>query len=221
MIKIFKNRFGFYIKTLLVYGVLLAMLHCPSMQYENNADETEKLDEVAEFSNCTIDGTLNGYPITKMLQLIERCRAIDSEFHSHRFDLSHYSDEDSEDRVNGIKDFYKRVVEVSKKLRDEKGNFSNFIAGIDPRRSERTKTVNYLCSKGKCRYSAEETTVFSRKAKEKKAIRYASQVLNKNLNKIMIMEQRLADHIEKVRLKDAVAKAKSEKIAKLLQHPLR
>jgi len=40
MMKILKNK-GFYIKTLLAYGVIIALMHSPSMQYEQKYDSNE------------------------------------------------------------------------------------------------------------------------------------------------------------------------------------
>lgn len=215
MINIFKNRLGFYIKTLLVYGILLALLHCPSMQREKKYHENDKLEGAEEFSKCTIGGgTLNGYPIARMLNLIEQCRSIDTEFHGHKFDLSQYYEDGSADRINKVKHLHSKVVKVTQKLREERVSFTDFIAGSQNRGREKTKKVSYLCSKGKCRYTTKQNLVLSRKEKEKKASRYASQVLNKYLKKLVIMDQRLNDHIERVRLKDAAVKARSEDAAK-------
>jgi len=84
MIKFFRNNLMFYLKTLAFYGLVIALLYCPAMQYDQRYDESV-VKGVASVAagiqeNVSIVSENPSYPYARIMNLIEQCRAIESEF---------------------------------------------------------------------------------------------------------------------------------------------
>ena len=104
------------------------------------------------------------------------------------------------------------------KLRDEKGSFASYVAETRFSSGEEDAKVDYLCTRGKCRYTVRGNSVYARKEPQKKASRHTSQVLNKYIEPLDVMDQRLELLLEKARLHDEAIKAQSANKAKRLLH---
>jgi len=226
MNKMFKSNFIFYIKTLVVYGVLIALLHCPSMQYEQKYDE-HSVDSVAE----NLDGVVTQigveadssnvpaklvYPYARMMNLIEQCRSIESEFRIDTVGFEHHEEE----KVGLIKALFDRSARVAQKLKEEKVRFSDYLAA-GSRRNQDDEGVHYKCAKGQCGYSVDHKDLFysdraalSHRTRRKKATQYTTQVLNEYINRMEFVSDRLMVLIDRVRRGDEAAKVRSESKAK-------
>jgi len=201
----------FYLKTLAVYAVLLALLHCPSMEYEQKYDTNDQVGVAVEYSEGYINELGGGqgrksYPYARMMNLIEQCRTLESSFHDYAHD---FSSEEESSRIDGISNLRSKVVKVAQKMREEKGSFASYVADTRFENEEEETKANYLCTKGKCRYTVRGKSVLARKAPRQKASRYTGQVLNKYIERLEVIDQRLEALIEQSRLHDEAVKARS------------
>lgn len=216
MVNKFKNILFFYLKTLGVYGILFAILYCPSMQHEQKYDE-HSVDCVAErlgnlLTNAKENSQKAGYPYARMMNLIEQARSLQSQFRVDQVDV---------EKIGAVKELYEKTQKIHERLLQEKSRFSEFLSQSQRRRGK--EEIRYVCKKTKCRYLVSDESSFytnkaalSRKARRKKTWRYTTQVLNKNINKINFIGRRLKLLIDKSHAEDEAAKARSESLAKEL-----
>lgn len=226
MNRIFKTNFLFYLKTLVIYGVLIALLHCPSMQNEHKYDE-RSVDSVVqnlggvvtevgvgaassqESQNPSVSKSV--YPYARLMNLIEQCRSIESEFRVDTVDFATHQEE----RRGLVKALYEKSEKVVQKLKEEKSRFAQHVAGSGQSREHHG--VRYYCSKGRCRYSVENDAAFysdraalSQRKRRKKATRYTTQVLSEYIDRMEFVSDRLKLLLERVKRDDEAAKARSE-----------
>ncbi|MCK4517361.1 hypothetical protein KAT92_01165, partial [Candidatus Babeliales bacterium] len=124
-----KHNSLFYVKTLAIYGVLLALVHCPSMREESNnvgldaIDSPDLVSEIKKGTSKVLSLTAPGYPYAKMMNLIEQCRSLETQFHRDTVSFNF-----QECDVKAIKRLSVSASKVLEKMRKERGNFSDYIS---------------------------------------------------------------------------------------------
>lgn len=217
MIDLLKNK-NFYLKILVAYAIVIALLYCSSMKDEQDYSGKDQIGIALEYAAgdfCELDGSAgrSAYPYAKMMNLIEQCRSIESKFHkcTTKFSVDRgYS-------IDKVVRLRKNISKVEERLSSERASFEAYISGSRFKGDNQDQTkVDYLCTKGKCRYTVEGSPLMSRKKQNIKTSRYTSQVLSKYIERMKIMEKRLGTLLEKSRLDDEAARALSENKAKEL-----
>lgn len=211
----FKKKSSFYVKTLAVYGAVLALLYCTNMQHEQKYNESEQLDVVDKCALGTAGNIAeqgSGYPYARMMNLIAQSRSVEHDFHRYTVDFNRHRDE----RVDDIKMLHQKIKKLSEKLKQERGTFVDHVSVSRFKGDEEQRPENLLCSKGKCRYSRARHSALSRKARNQKSARYTCQVINEYIERLEIMSLNLGRLIENERMRDEAAKARSENQAKII-----
>ena len=227
MIKFFRNNLMFYLKTLALYGLVIALLYCPAMRHDQRYDES-LVKGVASVASgiqggASVVSEKPSYPYARIMNLIEQCRAIESEFRLGVVDFS----PSHEDKVTMVQNIFDRAMKVKGRLSNERGQFTDFISGLSDQRSVATK-VKYVCTKGKYRYVVQDDSVFfddsaalSRDERLKKVMRYTSRVLNRNIEKVDFILGGLQSLIDRVRRAEMEAAAEAKKRSKKLPKTVR
>lgn len=212
----FRNKSSFYVKTLVFYAAAFALFYCTNMQHEQKYNDSEQLDAVERSLTPDVEmrGEPSGYPYARMMNLIAQARSIERDFHSYTVDFDCRDD----DRVAKVIALQKKINKVTEKLKQEQGSFIEFVS-IKPD-SDVMDPTEYLCNKGKCRYSTTRHSALSRKARNQKSARYTCQVLNEYMERMEIMAVNLGRLVEQARLNDEAAKLRSENEAKLKSREL-
>ena len=204
VVNMLKHNSLFYVKTLAIYGVLLALVHCPSMRDEHN----NLIQEIKNSSAVqVIESTSPGYPYAKMMNLIEQCRSLESQFHRDTVSFNF-----QECDVVAIKRLSASAGKVLEKMRKERGNFSDYISEMRYQTSDQARP-RYQVSRTRRSYLT-NVGLAIRKERRQKATRYTTQVLNEYIGRMDDMTQRLNALVERVHQEDEAAKAKSQSEAK-------
>ena len=128
MVNRFKNGFIFYIKSLMLYGVVLAFFYCPSMHYEQQYDE-KSAELAAERGVVAADDLKDGvqdggYHYPRMMNIIEQCRAIESEYHvGNNINFGSYKNNNLLDVSKLLEDTEKVIL----RLQEEKNRFEEVL----------------------------------------------------------------------------------------------
>jgi hypothetical protein len=218
MFKLFKKNIIFYFKTLAIYGLLIAVLYCPTMQYEQKHDE-RSVDFVASVaSGIQVDATNSAQksspPYERMLKVINllgQCRALALEFHKRAIVFV----PSEEVHVNEMRDLFDRVDKLGKQLKEEKRLLSKYRSHFRSQPCGVNK-VSYVCSKGKCHYKVHDKSALytdkaarSRSTRDKKLMRYTALTLSRNIFKIDDLVGQIKTLLDRTRLAEELAKKRS------------
>lgn len=196
------------------------------MQNEQKYDE-HSVDSVVQNLNGMVteiglssedgSGKKQIYPYAKMMNLIEQCRSIESEFRVGKVDIA----TDQIGQLDGIMELFEKSSKLVQKLKEEKSRFTRHISGVEM--AHGSDGVRYVCSKGKCRYSVDSDSAFqsnraalSVRGRRKKATRYTSLVLNEYINRMGFVSDRLKALLDRVQQENERAKARSENEARAM-----
>jgi len=213
VVNMLKHNSLFYVKTLAIYGVLLALVHCPSMREEHSnvgleaIDSPDLVSEIKKGSSKALSLTTPGYPYAKMMNLIEQCRSLEAQFHRDTVSFNF-----QECDIISIKRLSSDAGKVLEKMRKERGNFSDYISEMRHQTSDQARP-RYQVSRTRRSYLT-NVGMAIRKERRQKATRYTTQVLNEYIDRMDDMTQRLNALVERVHQEDEAAKAKSESEAK-------
>jgi len=190
----------FYIKSLLLYGVVLAFFYCPSMHYEQKYDETSAelaaergIVAADDLRNNGVQGEVYHYP--RMMNIIEQCRAIESEYHVGNVDFGSYKNNNLSDVATLLEDTEKVIV----RLQEEKDRFADYVSSLTFSRAA------LLSNNG---------DTFSRKKRRLRMRRYTFQVLERCNQKMLNVQRSLKLLKENIERSDAEARARSESRAR-------
>lgn len=221
MIKLFRKDVIFCIKTLALYGFLIALLYCPTMHYEQKYDENT-VGEVSEVEGkevihvCT-EGFKDGlYPYARVMNLIEQCRALESEFRSKVVDF----DSGNDKNVAALKELLVKIEKLNERLKQEMTQFTSYVTAAKLQ-SQETDKLEYSCESGKCQYKVHDRDVLyskglavSRDERSKRVMKYTRTVLRRNMAKVSFLENSLIALLDKVKREEEIALKKSINQAK-------
>lgn len=180
--KIFENNSIFYVKTLALYGVLLAILYYPSMQQEQNESNCKFAladDSVSSVADLCSSSGNELYNFGKHISLIKRSQVMEAEFHKSTKVFMN-----DKKKLEGMKQL---LVEV----KDEKGRFSNYLS--DLYRVQNASLNNKHSRKvtwKKNKYLSQNVNLESVQ-RQRKAMRYHSEVLRHAIRTLKFMIGRI------------------------------
>lgn len=180
--KIFENNSIFYVKTLALYGVLLAILYYPSMQQEQNEANYRFALADGTVSSVVDLGSSSGnelYNFGKHISLIKRSQVMESEFHK-----STKAFINDKKKLEAMKQL---LVEV----KDEKDRFSNYLSSLYRAQSvslnnKHSRKVTWKKNK----YVSKNVNLESVQ-RQRKAMRYHSEVLRHAIRTLKFMIGRI------------------------------
>lgn len=183
MIRMFKGNAVFYMKNLALYGVLLAVLHCPSMQYEQN--DTKYQFDLNESDMLQVVGKAYGegfgeatYNYAKMMSLVQKCRRIEENFRLNAEAFVH-----DKGRIVAIK-------KVLTKLNQERERFADYAIKLAGERDIQS-FKNGKKSRKSLRYLCEQYTSKKKPYRQERAVRYYLQVILESIETLESIIQRL------------------------------
>lgn len=205
MIKLFRNHSLFYLKSLALWGLLLAFLHCSAFQSEQHGVTQFKLadgDGNAVAGNAANNPNAEAvYPYPRLVNLIEQCRALESEY---RKSIERFQKGECE--ISEMESLRDNVCKTTERLQQERVTFTEFVAA----NRENSQPVVYSKS-GKRNRGMIEMLGKKNHNKEQKTHSYTAQVLQKKIQEMTDRSDRLSEVIQEA--KSAASQAKERAAA--------